>query len=194
MLIISGKFKGQRLSSPKGLETRPTSSRLRETIFNILQHQIEGADFLDLFAGSGAIGLEALSRGANSATFVDSSRQSIKSIEDNILKLNVKNDTHIYKEDVIRALERMIRMQKKYDLIYVDPPYEKTVVHEDHQILLSALILQIIDEGDLLAKGGTLFIEEGKEIPQKDNNYQHLQFKRVKKTGRSLLHEFNNQD
>src|SRR6266851_5110824 len=92
MRIIAGKFRGRKLKSPPSLQTRPTSDRLRETLFNILAPRIEGARFLDLCAGSGAVGIEALSRGAAHATFVDRSRKMYALIETNLKALNVSDD------------------------------------------------------------------------------------------------------
>jgi len=190
MIIISGKYKGKRLSSPKGQNTRPTSSRLRETVFNILQQQIEGAEFLDLFAGSGAMGFEALSRGANSASFVDSDHNSITSINQNIKLLGTQQQSQVYSEDVLKVLQRMARSNQQFSIIYVDPPYEKSVTYEGVNSILSHLVLKMLDQGNLLHPGGTLFIEEGVEIKDVNIKLENIKLKRVKKNGRSYLHEY----
>ena len=125
MRIIAGKYRGRKLKSPPSLQTRPTSDRLRETLFNILAPRIKGARFLDLCAGSGAVGIEALSRGAAHATFVDQSRRMCALIEANLDELKVD-------EDVIEVLGRevaefLLRHEKKgtepFDIVYFDPPY-----------------------------------------------------------------------
>ena len=104
MQIIGGKYKKKKLRSPKGKEVRPTSSRLRETIFNLCQGNVEGADFLDLFAGSGAIGLEALSRGAAHVIFIEKSRGVSKIIKDNIDALKESETTQVIIGDALHAL------------------------------------------------------------------------------------------
>lgn len=190
MFIIGGRHKGHRLQAPKGKLTRPTPSRLRETVFNILQSDIIEAEFLDLFAGSGAMGLEALSRGAKCSTFIDSNTLSIQAIEENIAKLKVKEKTKVYKEDVILSLKKMVKQQKKFDLIYADPPYIKKTLYHEQPILLSLLILDLIDKGELLKTEGKLFIEEGRDLSSELPLYKTLCFLKVRKNGTSFLHEF----
>lgn len=122
--IIAGKFKGRILKIPKSSRTRPTQGMLREAIFNICQNEIEGALFLDLFAGSGAMGLEALSRGAARATFVEQNRQAIACIKENIKTLQVENQAALIPADVSLALTLLAKQKTQFDLIYIDPPYE----------------------------------------------------------------------
>ena len=119
MRIVAGSYKGARIFAPRGRETRPTSDRVREAIFAILG-SVEGTHVLDLFAGSGALGLEALSRGAGRAVFVDSDTAAIKAIERNIAKLRVEGAA-IVRADVARYLARETA---RYDVVFVDPPYE----------------------------------------------------------------------
>jgi len=126
MRIIAGKYRGRRLKSPPSRETRPTSDRLRETLFNILAPRIKGARFLDLCAGSGAVGIEALSRGAAHATFVDQSRQMCALIEANLGELTVdENEAEVVNDE---AAEFLLRRAKKegspFNIIFFDPPYE----------------------------------------------------------------------
>src|SRR6266513_2723631 len=125
MRIIAGKFRGRKLKSPPSLQTRPTSDRLRETLFNILAPRIRGARFLDLCAGTGAVGIEALSRGAAHVTFVDQSRKMCALIEANLEALKVNEDEIAI--DVAEASEYLRRRLKKqiepFDIIYFDPPY-----------------------------------------------------------------------
>ena len=125
MRIIAGKFRGRKLKSPPSLQTRPTSDRLRETLFNILAPRIEGARFLDLCAGTGAVGIEALSRGAAHATFVDESRKMCALIEDNLetLKFN-DNEIETVTAEATKFLGRHVKNRAQpFDLIYFDPPY-----------------------------------------------------------------------
>ena len=123
--IIAGKYRGRRLKSPPSLGTRPTSDRLRETLFNILAPRIAGARFLDLCAGSGAIGIEALSRGAAHATFVDKSRKMYALIEHNLEALKI--DDREFEVVTSEAAKFLRRCEQKgsqpFDIIFFDPPY-----------------------------------------------------------------------
>ena len=124
MRIIAGKYRGRRLKSPPSLQTRPTSDRLRETLFNILAPRIEGAQFLDLCAGSGAVGIEALSRGASHVVFVDRSRKMCALIEANANGLNVNDqEIEIVTAEASDVLRRRARKERLFDIIFFDPPY-----------------------------------------------------------------------
>src|SRR5229473_7004975 len=125
MRIISGKYRGRKLKSPPSLQTRPTSDRLRETLFNILTSRIEGARFLDLCAGSGAVGIEALSRGAAHVTFVDRSRQMYALIETNLKALDVSDDEiQVVSREALEFLRRRATKEAvAFDIIFFDPPY-----------------------------------------------------------------------
>lgn len=175
LTIIGGKHKRRKLAAPKSQSVRPTASQLRETVFNICQHQIEGARFLDLFAGSGAMGLEALSRGAAHATFVDMGRPALQTLKQNIATLQEEAHTTVMAGDVLTLLPRL---EGPFELIYVDPPYGKG---------LSAEVLKQLDTLDLLAEGGRLFFEDTPfEIPP----LTHLTLKDERKVGRATLIEF----
>lgn len=190
MHIISGKFKNQKLVAPKGQETRPTSSRLRESLFNICQSYIEEALFLDLFAGSGAIGFEALSRGAKSVTFVDQSKESLKAILENGKKLNCSKDFNVFQEDVFHFLSRIKRLNQKFDIIYIDPPYDASKLVEGHFETYSSLILKAIDESDVLSPNGELFIEDSKESIPNPETLHSLKLKSSRRLGRSFLQQW----
>jgi 16S rRNA (guanine966-N2)-methyltransferase len=125
MRVIAGKYRGRRLKSPPSLQTRPTSDRLRETLFNILAPRIEAGRFLDLCAGSGAVGIEALSRGAARVTFVDRSRKMYALIETNLKLLNVKKDEiEVVSREALDFLQRRIKQEDgPFDVIFFDPPY-----------------------------------------------------------------------
>jgi len=175
MHIIGGKYKKKALLTPKTETVRPTTSQLREALFNITQSVIEKANFLDIFAGSGAMGLEALSRGAAHATFIDNNRAALMVIKKNIAALEVEACTTVLGMDALRALEKL---RTSYDLIYIDPPYGKG---------LSALVLTFIDTHALLAEEGSLFIEESDfHAPV----LHSLHLRRVKKVGRAHLYEY----
>jgi 16S rRNA (guanine966-N2)-methyltransferase len=131
--IIAGQFRGRKIKSPPSLETRPTSDRLRETLFNILAPRIEGARFLDLCAGSGAVGLEAISRGAGHVTFVDNSRRMVNLIQANLDLCRVGDDEFltVMMEATEFLRRRLKRVIEPWDLVFFDPPYA-----EDYQSVL----------------------------------------------------------
>ena len=122
MRIISGKARGTKLFTLEGENTRPTLDRVKESIFNIIQNEIEGAKILDLFAGSGAIGLEFLSRGAEKAVLCDKSKEAINIIKKNVEKTHFQNNVQIYNIDFESCLEKI--KNEQFDIIYLDPPYE----------------------------------------------------------------------
>src|SRR5947208_1570068 len=121
MRIIAGTNRGRRLVTPKGLDTRPTGDRVREAAFNLIG-PLDGATVLDVFAGSGAMGLEALSRGAAGVVFVESDRAATHAIEQNLDKLRLRGT--VLREDALRALRSEAQAGRRYDLVLVDPPYE----------------------------------------------------------------------
>lgn len=190
MQIIAGKFKGHKILAPKGTETRPTSGRLRETVFNILQNHIEDAHFLDLFAGSGAMGIEALSRGAAKATFVEQDRTSYRTIEKNIEKLDLKCASTILCEEALKALSFFHKTGQKFDLIFLDPPYaDLSTLSQDGQPL-SAQAVKALDHYDLLNQGGLLLVEESKFVDLETLALHHLTFKKKRNAGKTALTEF----
>src|SRR4026208_2415022 len=125
MRIIAGKYGGRNLKSPPSFEVRPTSDRLRETLFNVIAPRIGGARFLDLCAGSGAVGIEALSRGAAHVTFVDRSRKMYALIESNLDLLEVSNDEFdAASKEATEFLRRRVQKEEEpFDVIFFDPPY-----------------------------------------------------------------------
>jgi 16S rRNA (guanine966-N2)-methyltransferase len=158
--IIAGSRKGATIFAPKGRETRPTGDRVREAAFNLIgPGYVEDANVLDLFAGSGAMGLEALSRGAAHATFVESDREACRTINRNLDKLGLEGAT-VLCQDALTALWNDARGGTRYDLVLVDPPYRR------FSSLQNALI-QYLPE--ILEPGGTLLVEtaanEEPELP-----------------------------
>jgi 16S rRNA (guanine966-N2)-methyltransferase len=196
MQIISGIFRSRKILAPKGQETRPTSSRLREALFNICQGGIEGVDFLDLFAGSGAMGFEALSRGARSAMFVDGSRESIRCIKSNTSMLDVEGQVRVVYSDVFDALKRLSGEGAAFDIIYADPPYSTLFKGHGEEIPYSSKVLSMIDEiaatgHSLLKPGGALFIEEAvKTASEQEKQYRHLRLSSARTMGKSTLYHW----
>jgi 16S rRNA (guanine966-N2)-methyltransferase len=121
MRVIAGRYKGRRLTAPAGTDTRPTSDRVREALFSVLGARVEGARVLDLFAGSGALGIEALSRGASEATFVESSPAALKALRANLAPLEAPAETR--RTEARRFLGSASRAARQYDLVFLDPPY-----------------------------------------------------------------------
>ena len=121
MRIISGKARGTKLYTLAGTATRPTLDRVKESLFNIIQNDIEDSTVLDLFSGSGAIGLELLSRGAKRAVLCDSSKDAIKIIKQNVQKTHFEEKVEVYNMEFTKLVERL--QNQKFDIIYIDPPY-----------------------------------------------------------------------
>ena len=158
MRIIAGQAHGRRLKAPRGLRTRPTSARARESIFSRLAVRLdfEGVRVLDIFAGSGSLGIESLSRGAASVTFVDSSRDAINVMRSNLSTLGLLDRARIVTSDVHRALAELGSEGERFDLVFVDAPYKNDV---------SAQVLTALDERGLVAPGGWIVIEQSKRAP-----------------------------
>jgi 16S rRNA (guanine966-N2)-methyltransferase len=121
MRVVAGTHRGRLLKAPKGAQTRPTSDRVREALFSILGESFQGGAVLDLFAGSGALGIEALSRGAASATFVDNAHAAVSAIGDNLEALALEGE--VIRMPALRALACTPIANRQYDLIFIDPPY-----------------------------------------------------------------------
>jgi len=126
--IIGGKFKGRKLRSVRGIRTRPTADRTREAIFNIIAFQVQDLRVLDLFAGTGALGIEALSRGAASAVFVDQAKAALSAIRCNIRKLGLEDRTRVIQWNILKNLNCLIPERNTFDLVFMDPPYETNAV------------------------------------------------------------------
>jgi 16S rRNA (guanine(966)-N(2))-methyltransferase RsmD len=157
MRIISGKYRGRRLKSPPSLQTRPTSDRLRETLFNILAPRIEGVRFLDLCAGTGAVGIEALSRGAAHVTFVDQARKMCGLIERNLEDLNHEEDN--VELVCVTAMDFLKRFSKQdvppFEMIFFDPPYASNYEEVLEQVSRQA--------ASLLTSTGIIIVEHYKK-------------------------------
>ena len=122
--VISGNNRGMQLLAPEGMDTRPTQDRIKETLFNMIAFDIPDSVFLDLFAGSGQMGIEALSRGANEAVFVEKDKNALSCIEKNITKARLNDSSTILKMDVSSALNSL-NSHRPFDIVFMDPPYNK---------------------------------------------------------------------
>ena len=160
MRVITGTARGRRLKTPEGMDIRPTTDNVKESVFNILQFDIEGRRVLDLFAGTGQLGIECLSRGAREVVFIDQSRDAVKIVKDNLKACGFS--APVLQQDAISYLNSC----GKFDLIFVDPPYDAG---------LYKTVLEKINSIDILSEGGIILCESRREteIPEMQAPY-HL--------------------
>lgn len=178
MRIVSGIYKGRRLTSPKGRGVRPTLEVVREAIFDSLGPAVQGARVLDLFAGSGALGLEALSRGADSVTWCDSGPRSVAAIRENIKRMGVpKQQCRVLAMTALRAIRFLEKREERFDLVFVDPPYESYLYEET----LLALSL-----AGLTQPGGDVVVEHAKRI-EVSNVFGDLILERGRRYGETCV-------
>lgn len=182
--ILGGKFRNRSLKSPPSEETRPTLGVVRKAVFDILQDEIEGAHFLDLFAGSGAVGIEALSRGACFVTFVEKSRKSFSCIKANLETLCLTDQAQLISYDVQAALKTLTKKGAVFDLIYIDPPY---ALYEKKEGIIP--LLEWINAHPLLKEGGRLFLEEGSPGTC-FKEFSHLKMVNRRTFSQTVLHQF----
>ena len=155
MRVISGKARGVALKTPEGLLTRPTADRVKEALFSILQFELPGAKVLDLFGGTGQLGIEALSRGASEAVFVDAREDACKLIRENLRRTKFDKEGRVIRSDYLDYLKRC---REQFDIILLDPPYAEVFLENS---------LKMITEIDILQTGGIIVAERpvGKELP-----------------------------
>ena len=155
MRVIAGKARGTNLKTPEGLQTRPTVDRVKEAMFSILHFDLPGARVLDLFGGTGQLGIEALSRGASEAVFVDESMKACGLIKENLKRCKMEKDGKVIRSDYLQYL---IRTTETFDIVLLDPPYAEVFLENS---------LKKISEIDILKSGGIIVAERpvGKEIP-----------------------------
>ncbi len=156
MRVIAGEFRGRKLDSFEGMDIRPTSDRVKESLFNILSEKVINCSFLDLFGGTGNVGIEALSRGAKQVVFVDSSLKSIKILKSNLDKISKSDSAEVYNTDYDNAIKRLGQDNRKFDIIFIDPPYNKDMAQ-------NALVH--IDRSGILEDDGVIIVEhDSKDI------------------------------
>ena len=155
MRVITGKARGVVLKTPEGLQTRPTSDRVKEALFSIIQFDVPGTKVLDLFGGTGQLGIEALSRGAKSAVFVDEREDACRLIRENLRRTRLEQEAQIVRSDYLAYLARC---REKFGIIFLDPPYAEVFLENS---------LKRITEIDILESGGIMVAERplGKELP-----------------------------
>ena len=177
MRVITGKARGVQLKTPEGMQTRPTADRVKEALFSIINFDIPGADVLDLFGGTGQLGIEALSRGAKSAVFIDQSEQACRLIRENLKRTKLEQEARVIRGDYMDYLSRC---REKYDIILLDPPYAEVFLEN---------ALKRITEIDILRSGGIIVAERPleKELPWEFEGYTRS---RDYKYGKILLTVF----
>ena len=153
MRVIAGKARRIQLKTIEGLETRPTTDRIKETLFNMITHGLADASFLDLFAGSGGIGIEALSRGAKEAVFIENNPKAVMCIKENLKNTKLANQAEVLQTDVLSGLHRLEK-RKKFDYVFMDPPYNH---------LLEKQVLSYLAESELLNENALLIVEASLE-------------------------------
>jgi len=151
MRISAGEHRGRRVQSPKGRKTRPTSDLLRQALFNVLGTRIERAIVLDLFAGTGAVGLEALSRGAAKATFVENDRGAVESLRANLAALRLTARARVLVGDVLSRLAKFEQAGERFDCVFLDPPYGAGD--------LAVQCIEMLAHGAVLRENGALFVQ-----------------------------------
>lgn len=181
MRVVSGLAKGVILKTPDGLTTRPTADRVKEAMFSIIQFDLPGASVLDLFGGTGQLGIEALSRGAKSAVFVDAQNSACSLIRENLKRTKLESQARVVNSDYMAYLKGCY---EKYDIILLDPPYKEVFLDN---------ALKMISEIDILQTNGIIVAERPleKELP-----WQYPGFSRSKdyKYGKTLLTVFRKDD
>lgn len=165
MRIISGQFKSRKIEFPKSKKTRPATDRSKETIFNILGTLVEKAAVLDLFAGSGSLGLESLSRGASSVCFVDSGTVPCRVIRNNLKTLKLQEQAHVYCLPVERSIKILSKRRSKFDLVFLDPPYNKGLIKK---------ILRLLNRFDIVSDFGKVVIGRSRleDLPSELGNFK----------------------
>ena len=180
MRVIGGQARGRRLKTPKGKRVRPTAARVKEALFNILPHDLSGTKVLDLFAGTGNLTLEALSRGAAEAMLVDSSTESVKAIRENLRRLNLVDRAKVWITPVTRATRLLARRGETFDMIFLDPPYGQRLVE---------VTLKNVAEGGLLRDSGVLIAEHSVRDPVEER-YGSLTLRDQRRYGDTVVSFF----
>jgi len=181
MRIIAGTFRSRRLKTLPGAKTRPTSDKLRETLFNVLGASVQGAVFADCYAGSGAVGLEALSRGAEFVYFLENHRPAVRVIEQNLKSLGIEEGYEVVALDVSAGLRILDQQGTRLDAVFLDPPYKAA---EEY-----SRVLALLGELKLLAPGARVIAEHHPKLPLADR-YGVLARTRTLRHGDSVLSFF----
>jgi 16S rRNA (guanine966-N2)-methyltransferase len=184
MRVIAGTYRSRPLAAPRGMETRPTSDRLRETLFNILAPRIEGSRFVDLYAGTGAVGIEALSRGAAQVWFVENAATAMKVIRANLASLKIASRYIAESRSVAAVLKRLSTGSVVADIVFLDPPYEAEAEYARRLEFLGSA------EGRAMLASDAVVIAEHRSKESLAERYGALKRTRVVKQGDAALSFF----
>ena len=160
MRVIAGTAKRLQLKTPEGLNTRPTTDRIKETLFNMISSDLFGSTFLDLFSGSGAVGIEALSRGAKKAVFIENNKKALKCLKENLEHTNLYYKAQIIPRDIMVGL-KLLEGNQTADYIFMDPPYESG---------LEKKVLEVLSKSSIINSESTIIVEAGN-----DTSFEYLE-------------------
>jgi 16S rRNA (guanine966-N2)-methyltransferase len=180
MRVIAGEYRSRMLQAPRGDKTRPTSDRLRETLFNVLGPLVEGSRFVDLYAGSGAVGIEAISRGADFVWFAESARPAVSTIRRNLSTLKIAGGFALEDRGVKKMLESLLAKERAAEIVFMDPPYEEAEEYEETLKFLAR------HHAAVLADGAVVVVEHAKKSPL-EARYSVLERTRVLEQGDAAL-------
>ena len=177
MRIITGKVRGLQLTVPKNMDVRPTADRVKESLFNIIGSRIIGAEVLDLFAGTGNLGLESWSRNAKHITFIDESRESLRLVNSNINKCRAQDACTVLKGNAVNVAERLYIQKQRFDFVFCDPPYNKGWIEK---------IVELLARCPFIRTGGYLVVERSahNELPPLPPDYENI---RTQQYGETLV-------
>jgi len=173
--VIAGECKGRPLKAVPGTNTRPTTDKIKESIFNMIGPFFDGGKGLDLYGGSGGLGLEALSRGMEHLIFIDKDQKAIHTIKENIKQCNYEDKTEVFRNDAKRALKALHKREMQFDMIFLDPPYAKQMLLKD---------MEEIDKLELLSPEGSIVTEHGTDVtlPEEIGNFYQVRQETYGKT------------
>lgn len=177
--IISGERKGRVIQTLEGINTRPTSDRVKESLFNILMFRLPDSSILDLFSGSGNLGLESLSRGAKDAVFVEKNSAALKILRQNCKTLEYLDEAKVLPYDVIRAINQLSKEEKSFDIVFMDPPYDRG---------LEVPTITALDEANLVKEDGIIVVEHLYEnhLPQNVGSFVQCDMRKYRGTAISF--------
>lgn len=178
MRVIAGRYRSRRLKGPGKLRVRPTSDRLRETLFNVLGPSVEDSLFVDLYAGTGAVGIEAISRGTRETIFIEANASTARLVKQNLQTLGLISQANVIQADALLGLEKLAARQLMADFIFLDPPYEETGEH--------LRVLEFLDTSHLIAPYGLVIVEHHSKtaLPER---FSRLERTRVLGQGEATL-------
>ncbi|MBK3495445.1 16S rRNA (guanine(966)-N(2))-methyltransferase RsmD [Viridibacillus sp. YIM B01967] len=167
MRVIAGDRKGMPLKAVSGTTTRPTTDKVKESLFNILGPYFDGGSVLDLFAGSGGLGIEAISRGMDRGIFVEKDGRAFQNLKDNIVKCRYEDQTELFRNDAVRAMKALVKKGEQVDLIFLDPPYKKRAYYD---------LVEEIVTNNVISSSGTIVCEHDRDtdLPASFRHFERI--------------------